>query len=66
MYDAREKQQILVVAPVMLIMADNPMSSDLCNHQGSSARKFCRFCLVHTQLAYVLLGLPTILMNFTD
>jgi hypothetical protein len=46
MYDAVEKQGVLVMAPVMLVMADNPMSSDLCHHQGGSARKFCRFCLV--------------------
>lgn len=46
MYDAVEKQSVLVMAPLMLVMSDNPMSSDLCNHQGGSARKFCRFCLV--------------------
>ena len=46
MYDALLQQQVLVVAPVMLIIADNPMSSELCNHQGNTARKFCRICLV--------------------
>ena len=46
MYDAVLQQNVLVIAPVMLVMADNPMASDLCNHQGSSAKKFCRFCLV--------------------
>lgn len=46
MYDAYLKQNVLVVAPVMFIMADNPMSSELSNHQGSMARKFCRICSV--------------------
>lgn len=45
-YDAFLEQKVIVVAPVMFIMADNPMSSDLCNHMGSTARKFCRMCLV--------------------
>lgn len=46
MYDALLKQNVLVMAPVIFIIADNPMSSDLCNHQGSAARRFCRICLV--------------------
>ena len=46
MYDAYLKQNVMVVAPVLFIMSDNPMSSELCNHQGSMARKFCRMCLV--------------------
>ena len=50
MYDAVLQQNVLVIAPVMLLMADNPMASDLCSHQGSSARKFCRICLVSMKL----------------
>jgi len=46
MYDAYLKQTILVLAPVLLIIADNPMAAELCNHLGNSARKFCRMCLV--------------------
>ena len=42
MFDTQLKQLVLVVAPVMLIVADNPMSSDLYNHIGSTARKYCR------------------------
>ncbi len=59
MYDALLKQQVLVVAPVILIIADNPMSSELCNHQGSSARRFCRICLVVKPLS-----LPTFIHNY--
>lgn len=46
MYDALLKQEVLVVAPVMFVIADNPMSSELCNHQGSMARRYCRMCMV--------------------
>lgn len=46
MYDAHLGAYVLVMAPVVLIIADNPMSSDLCNHLGSTANKFCRMCLV--------------------
>lgn len=50
MFDAMLGQQVLVVAPVMFVMADNPMSSELCNHQGSTARMFCRMCMVWTRM----------------
>lgn len=46
MYDALLGQEALVIAPVLFIIADNPMSSELCNHLGSTANKFCRICLV--------------------
>ena len=46
MFDALSGKKVLVLAPVIFIMADNPMCSDLCNHQGSTANKFCRVCMV--------------------
>ena len=46
MFDAMLNQQVFVQAPVMYLMADNPMGSELCNHQGSTARLFCRMCMV--------------------
>ena len=46
MYDAFLQQRVLVFAPVLLIIADNPMASELCSHQGNSANKYCRMCLV--------------------
>ena len=52
-YDAFLEQNVIVVAPVMFIMADNPMSSDLCNHMGSTARKFCRMCLVSLNISHM-------------
>ena len=45
-YDAYLKQEVLAVAPVLCILGDNPRASELVNHQGSTARKFCRMCLV--------------------
>lgn len=49
LYDALLKEKVLVVAPVMFIIADNPMASELCNHQGSTARRYCRMCLVQNK-----------------
>ena len=46
MYDAHSQEQVLVIAPLLLIIADNPMASELCNHQGNAANKFCRLCKV--------------------
>ena len=45
-YDAWLDKKVMIKAPVMLIIADNPMASELCNHQGSTAIRFCRMCLV--------------------
>ena len=45
-YDSYLKQNVLVVAPLLLLMADNPRASELINHMGSSANYFCRICQV--------------------
>lgn len=42
-YDALYKEEVLVVAPVICAIADNP---DITNHMGTSARMFCRMCHV--------------------
>ena len=46
---------VFVVAPVLLIIADNPMCSEICNHLGSGARKYCRMCLVIVTTSSVIL-----------
>ena len=51
MYDAHLQQEVLAIAPVLLIMADNPRHSELLNHLGSSARRYCRMCMVSTNKA---------------
>ena len=45
-YDAYLQQDVLIVAPILCIICDNPRASELMNHAGSSARKYCRMCLV--------------------
>ena len=46
LFDAAMQQNVLVVAPVLCILADNVRASELTNHSGSSANKFCRICQV--------------------
>ena len=41
MYDAYLQREVLVVAPVLCILADNSRSSELLNHMGSTANKYC-------------------------
>lgn len=45
-YDAFLKEEILLVTPVLTLLADNPRASELVNHMGSTARKYCRICHV--------------------
>ena len=45
-YDALHQETVLVVAPLMCIVCDNPRASVLLNHLGSAALK-------HTMSAYV-------------
>lgn len=44
-FDVVLNQPVLVVSPLMCILADNPRASELLNHLGSSARRFCRMCM---------------------
>ena len=44
--EAFTKQPVIVLAPLMCILADNPRASELLNHLGGSARKYCRMCMV--------------------
>ncbi len=46
MYDALLKTNVLVRAPVILIIGDNPRASEILSHMGSTANKFCRMCMV--------------------
>ena len=45
-YDAALERQVLVFAPVLFAICDNPRASELLNHRGSAARRFCRICMV--------------------
>ena len=41
-YDAALQETVLVVAPIMCEICDNPRHSEIMNHLGPSARKYCR------------------------
>lgn len=45
-YDAHLGEQVCVIAPLIAIICDNPRASELLNHMGSTANKYCRFCMV--------------------
>ena len=45
-YDAYLKKEVLLVAPVMAFLCDNPRHSELINHAGGCAKKYCRMCMV--------------------
>lgn len=46
MFDSFTQQDVVVVAPVLCVLADNPRAAELTNHMGSTANKFCRICHV--------------------
>ncbi|KAL0086822.1 hypothetical protein F4703DRAFT_1942034 [Phycomyces blakesleeanus] len=46
MYSEDYGEVVLVVAPLLLFMGDNPRQSQLAMHKGTSAKKFCRKCLI--------------------
>lgn len=46
MYDAYNQENVLVVAPLLLVICDNPRASELVNHLGSGANKYCHLCEV--------------------
>lgn len=45
-YDGFYRMEIIILSPVICAICDNPRASELCNHLGSTAKKFCRICLV--------------------
>lgn len=45
-YDALLGSTVLVIAPVMCVLSDNPRHSEIMSHSGSSANLFCRMCMV--------------------
>eukprot|EP00731_Ephydatia_muelleri_P004710 Em0002g886a len=45
-YDSLYDEDVLVVVPLLCIVCDNPMASQLCNHLvGGTALMFCRICM---------------------
>ena len=46
MYDAYFHQEVLVIAPLLALLADNPMASVLVSHLTGNPHRFCRICKV--------------------
>ena len=46
MYDAFLEKEVLLISHVILILSDNARASELLNHLGSRAKRFCRICMV--------------------
>ena len=58
-YDSYLKLEVLVVSPLLCIIADNPRHSELLNHLGGKALKYCRMCTVSSlpmYSMYIVLG----------
>ena len=49
-FDACLQQRVLVMAPIICLIGDNPRVLELLNHNGSKARMFGRMCMVHFML----------------
>lgn len=45
-YDAHLQQKSILIAPVMAFLCDNPRHSEMLNHAGGCANKYCRMCMV--------------------
>ena len=43
---AHLKEFIIVVSPLLCIVADNPRASEILNHLGGCAHRYCRMCMV--------------------
>ena len=50
-FDAHLKEDMIVIAPLLCIVADNPRASEVLNHLGGSARRYCRMCMVSIKLS---------------
>ncbi len=55
-YDAFLDTEVLVVAPVLCVLGDNPRHSEIMSHSGTSANMHCRMCMVrHYFLSHALI-----------
>ena len=45
-YDAFSNSCVLVIAPLLCVICDNPRARELCNQLCNSTRKYCRICMV--------------------
>ena len=53
-YDAFTDKEVLVIAPVLCVICDNPCASEITNTLGPRSRKFCRiFTVITLPLLYI-------------
>ena len=45
-FDAELNRRVHIICPLLCVICDNPRASELVNHRGSTARRFCRMFLV--------------------
>lgn len=45
-HDAFLQEEVLIVAPVICVVSDNPRTSEITNNLKPSARLPCRMCMV--------------------
>ncbi|KAL5506819.1 hypothetical protein EMCRGX_G008563 [Ephydatia muelleri] len=57
-YDAFSDCQVLVVAPLICVICDNPRAKELCNQLASSTRKYCRICMADKIDSPDFIGVP--------
>lgn len=45
-FDSLLNEEVLVVSPLFCVIGDNPRLSEVLNHLGASANRYCRMCMV--------------------
>ena len=58
--DTHLKQDVMVIAPVIGVICDNPRASEIFNHAGSSAKHYCRMGMVCTGTCLTLYAVSSI------
>ena len=66
LYHAHLDCQVLVVAPVLCILADNPRASEVVNHLRGSPVKFCRMCMVMLSVKVCMINTCIALTRLTE
>ncbi|KAL5518020.1 hypothetical protein EMCRGX_G003686 [Ephydatia muelleri] len=56
MFDALFNTNVIVIAPVISFLCDNPRAAEICNHRGSSTHKFCRICMADVRSDHICVG----------
>lgn len=49
-HDAFLEEEVLVVAPLLCVICDNPWASQLLNHLTGSPKRYCRICMVDREV----------------